>query len=48
MSVHPRSPLNYDFQEFYKAGTSKFRREIDNKIMRDRGNVNESLYTGFV
>lgn len=34
MSVHPRSPLCTEYAEFYKDGTSKFRREIDNKIMK--------------
>lgn len=34
MSVHQRSPLCALYQEFYKSGTSKFRREIDNKVMK--------------
>ena len=34
MSVHPRSPLCTEYLDYYKDGTSKFRREIDNKIMK--------------
>ena len=34
MSVHQRSPLCVEYAEIYKDGTSKFRREIDNKVMR--------------
>ena len=33
MSIHKRSPLCVEYQEFYKDGTSKFRREIDNRIV---------------
>ena len=34
MSVHERSPLCAEYEEYYRSGTSKFRREIDNKIMK--------------
>ena len=34
MSVHERSPLCLEYEEFYKNGTSKFRKEIDFKITK--------------
>ena len=34
MSVHERSPLCLEYEEFYKTGTSKFRKEIDFKITK--------------
>ena len=37
MSVHPRSPLCTEYLDYYKDGTSKFRREIDLKIMKQMG-----------
>ena len=49
MSVHQRSPLCTEFAEVvYKDGTSKFRREIDNKIMKQMGEGSKTLYTGFI
>ena len=39
MSVHERSPLCREFQEYYRPGPSKFRREIDAKIMRQMGDT---------
>ena len=36
MSVHQRSPLCVEYQELFKDGTSKFRREIDNKVMKQQ------------
>ena len=39
MSVHQRSPLCEDFAEMYKDGTSKFRREIDMRLMKQMGDV---------
>lgn len=44
MSVHQRSPLCALYQEFYKGGTSKFRREIDNKVMKQPDEVPTSQY----
>ena len=31
MSLHQRSPLCVEYRDFFKDGTSKFRREIDQK-----------------
>lgn len=36
MSVHERSPLCTETQEYYKDGRSKFRKEIDSKILRSQ------------
>ena len=47
MSVHQRSPLSPEFEHLYKDGTSKFRRDIDNKIMKQM-EPNQSMYTGML
>ena len=49
MSVHQRSPLCKEYEEYYKDGTSKFRKEIDNKIQKDKGDPNRSsIYQSYV
>jgi len=40
MSIHQRSPLCVEYQEFYKDGTSRFRRDIDNRAV-GKQNPNE-------
>lgn len=47
LSVHKRSPLSASFQELFQDGTSKFRKEIDNKIMRQM-EKHSSLYQGYL
>ena len=38
MSVHQRSPLCVDYQDYYKPLVSKFKREIDQKVVsKDKG-----------
>ena len=51
MSVHPRSDLCIEYQEFYKNSTSKFRKEIDNKMMKrniNQSDVGVSQYTAYL
>ena len=48
MGVHERSPLSEIFLDFYKDGTSKFRKEIDNKVMKQTTDSNSSRYTALL
>ena len=52
MSIHQRSPLCVEYQEFFKDGTSRFRREIDNKAMKQQNEVDgkdqPSIYTKYL
>ena len=43
MSVHQRSPLCADFLDYYKPVTTRFRREIDQKIVSKDNTPNEGV-----
>ena len=44
MSVHQRSPLCVDYQDYYKPLVSKFKREIDQKVV-SKDNAESTQYT---
>ena len=55
MSLHERSPLCIEYKEYYKDGTSKFRRELDQKNQtqhlktgQDDKQKNCSIYTEYI
>ena len=50
MSIHERSPLCQETCEYYKDGTSKFKKEIDSKILRQQEATmkKKTLITGYL